>query len=624
MPTELTNILGSASNPVVRLTRRNLRPGVAQSSKKLVDKRGCDACPSKGKRKIFGAIRGKPILVIGMRPALHEEQQGLPFVGRSGKLLWDRANRLRAFSREDCDVDNVVRCRGTEKTPTGTREIPPTKQELFCCSLHTEAQLAKASPKVILLLGEVAQKQYLGKAYKAGRVFYWDEKLNCRIICTYHPSYMLRHPPVSAWKIFDRALRLVRHTLEYPGRLGYLRAQDYQELVTSAEIGAFFREAAAAKTEVVFDVEDGWADAEKTRRMILMIGFCYKRGQVRVIFLDHPDCKTPSGKKWALVKAFLESDTPKSAWNGASDCRKLWCLKQIRVRHFWADAMLAEYLAYPERKDYRLATAAERRFPRFVGWKEVVDPYLGLDASDFSKVPGRKLFWRNAGDCDLPKRCLHKTLTDKNRALVRLYTDASFTALDMGERGILVDQEHLKRLLSIYEPLEKKLDREIALVSGKPDFKVTDDNIRWLLTEKLHLHLTAKTKAGEDGKKSGFKAFAVGKEVLKEITPLHPVVMKIRQRRFVEKLRGTHLIGFQRCAAMNDGRVKTRFKLTGASTGRTSSGGDKKSKHQEEVHLVNLQNIHGDPSAQNILVSTLRWRDLAKACARMGKHEAQK
>lgn len=593
---------------------------VGQSSK--ITPRGCDFCPSKGKTQIFGAIQGKDILIFGMRPAAVEEAHGLPFVGKSGKLLWRRAEKLKAFTRSQCDVDNVVRCRGTEETESGgTREVNPTKQELHCCSLHTETQLAKAKPKVILLLGEVAQKQFLGKKYNKKKIVYWDEERNCRIICTYHPSYLLRHAPVSAWKIFDSALRMVKFFVRYPGKYGYLETQDYKFLDDIDEIKSFFKEAENSEHPVVFDLEDGWNDpVSKTRRVILMIGFCFKPGIVRVILLDHPLRKKKEGadfhtaSKWLLVKRFFESSVVhKSAWKGVSDVRKLWKIKKIRVKNFSVDAMFSEYLAYPERKDYRLAKTAEVRFPQFVGWKEIVDPYLKEDKGDFGTIPPKVLFWRNAGDCDVTFRALSSTLTKKNRELVKMYTSVDSLLDRMADRGILLDEKHTNYLLSIYEPLMEKIDAEISLISGNPDFKVTNDNLRWLLIEKLKLPLSKLTKGGEQGKVHGFKSFAVGKDVLEELEGGHPVIRKILVRRFIEKLKGTHLLGFKKSAEVFGGYVKTRFKLTGTSTGRMSSGGDR-DKKSDDVKHVNFQNIHGDKSAQNILVSTLRWREIEKAC----------
>src|SRR5579859_732084 len=156
---------------------------------------GCLNCPSNKTQEdkipdyaIFEPIQDKPILVIAMRPAKTETEQGKNLVGKSGQLLWRRAEKLKAFTREQCNTDNVVRCRGSALNENGYEvERAPSKVELKCCDLHTQNRKTKYKPKVVLILGTEAQKQFLGKRYSKKQKTYWDSELKCKVICCLSP-----------------------------------------------------------------------------------------------------------------------------------------------------------------------------------------------------------------------------------------------------------------------------------------------------------------------------------------------------------------------------------------------------------------------------------------------------
>jgi len=64
--------------------------------------------------------------------------------------------------------------------------------------------------------------------------------------------------------------------------------------------------------------------------------------------------------------------------------------------------------------------------------------------------------------------------------------------------------------------------------------------------------------------------------------------------------------GFRKSAELHEGRLKTSWWLTGTITGRLRSGGSR----DKSKGVVNLQNVHGDPAIENLLVSDLRWRSI--------------
>lgn len=105
---------------------------------------------------VFGT--GNPnadVLVIGEGPGAEEDKQGLPFVGRAGKLLTDMLKAIK-FEREEVYIGNVVKCR-----PPDNRT--PMQDEMDTCLPYLKKQVELIKPKLILCLGLTAAKGLLKK-----------------------------------------------------------------------------------------------------------------------------------------------------------------------------------------------------------------------------------------------------------------------------------------------------------------------------------------------------------------------------------------------------------------------------------------------------------------------------
>ena len=137
---------------------------------------------------VFGV--GNPqarILFLGEAPGADEDAQGEPFVGRSGQLLNDiiKACRIR---REDVYICNILRCR-----PPGNRLPSPT--ESANCREYLESQLATVNPEYIVCLGACAAQNLLGSKESIGKLrSKFHQFGRSKVMCTYHPSYLLRNP----------------------------------------------------------------------------------------------------------------------------------------------------------------------------------------------------------------------------------------------------------------------------------------------------------------------------------------------------------------------------------------------------------------------------------------------
>lgn len=154
----------------------------------------CEACHLKEHRtQIVPGIYGQKnsLCVIGEAPGFNEDKEGIPFVGRSGKLL-DKMLESINFSRQQISILNVVKCRPTDEN-MGNRT--PKESELkFCGERWLYKQLKLLAPKLIVTLGGISLKFFFptAKVTKcAGKVLDLDEGYS--VFATYHPAYILRN-----------------------------------------------------------------------------------------------------------------------------------------------------------------------------------------------------------------------------------------------------------------------------------------------------------------------------------------------------------------------------------------------------------------------------------------------
>jgi len=147
----------------------------------------CKLC--RGRTKIvFGDGNPKAELVfVGEGPGHDEDIQGLPFVGRAGKLLTQMIEAM-GLARQDVYIANVVKCRPPENRL-------PEKDEIATCAPFLVRQLDVIRPKVIVCLGNCAAQSLIGtnKSISHFRGQWYDYR-GARLIATYHPAYLLRNP----------------------------------------------------------------------------------------------------------------------------------------------------------------------------------------------------------------------------------------------------------------------------------------------------------------------------------------------------------------------------------------------------------------------------------------------
>ncbi len=149
------------------------------------------------------------IMFVGEAPGRDEDIEGLPFVGRSGKLL-DRMIAAIGLDRSKAYIANVIPWR-----PPGNRT--PTPQETQICLPFIQRQIELVNPDVLVTLGNPSTQTLLstreGIMRTRGKWFdYETGTRTIRAIATFHPAYLLRSPSYKRMSWQD--LRAIAKALE--------------------------------------------------------------------------------------------------------------------------------------------------------------------------------------------------------------------------------------------------------------------------------------------------------------------------------------------------------------------------------------------------------------------------
>jgi DNA polymerase len=180
-PTPTFNLFEAAPAP------RSGPETLEQIRQDLGDCRRCKLAPTR-KTIVFG--EGNPhaeLMFIGEGPGADEDEQGLPFVGRAGKLL-NRMMQAVDLKREDVYISNIVKCR-----PPGNRT--PETDEVEACSPFLYRQIEAIKPRLICCLGAPAVRTVLGIKEGITKIhgrFY--DFASTKALATVHPAYVLRNP----------------------------------------------------------------------------------------------------------------------------------------------------------------------------------------------------------------------------------------------------------------------------------------------------------------------------------------------------------------------------------------------------------------------------------------------
>ena len=149
--------------------------------------RGCALADTRT-HVVFGdGCETAEIMLIGEGPGQHEDEQGIPFVGRAGQLLDDMLEIIH-LDRTKVYIANVVKCR-----PPQNRD--PLNVEQDACIGYLRRQAALVKPKIIVCLGRIAAMRLIKPDFKITREHgLWFEKSGVSMMAMFHPAAILRDP----------------------------------------------------------------------------------------------------------------------------------------------------------------------------------------------------------------------------------------------------------------------------------------------------------------------------------------------------------------------------------------------------------------------------------------------
>lgn len=532
-----------------------------------------------------------------MNPGFKENEQGRELVGRTGQLLWKELLKV-GIEREDCDIQNVMRCVSVDSVNGQLTARQPSQQELHCCSLYTKQAIEKSKATVHLVLGAVAATQLFGKNYPKQLKIFWSDKLRGRVVITYHPAYFLRGASKEKFKKFVNALKLVKETFkEGNDRFAFVRKQNYVGITdseTAIQSELRIREL-AKKGRIAVDIEDDVVDG---KRVIICAGFCGEPGESWVFLLKHPELKVGFdllNNKKAVQRLLADKSIRKVLQRGTYDVTGLEQALECKFEGYEFDTIYGEYFRDSSTRSFMLEDMVAARLPRFAGWKELTAPYR----PHLWQMPLKDLIVYNGADNDVTKRLELQQDKYSNPPLMQTYIDASFILRQMEKKGPLFDYNQADKLITYYAQKVERTRKKLQVLADDPEYNPgSPKQVGVVLYEKLGL-----LEEGRNGERP------TDEETLSMIAKDHEFPRLSLEFRKDSKLYSTYLVSFKHCAELNDGRLATRWKETGTATGRMSSGGD---KNKKDSKYVNFQNIIKDPQLQNMLLSDPNTKEFIK------------
>ena len=154
--------------------------GFSYIEKKIEECKNCKLHETVTNKVIFKGSKTPKVVFIGEAPGKNEDETGIPFCGRAGKLL-DKFIDYMNLKEDEWAVINTIKCR-----PPLNRT--PTKKEIEICRPFLSAQLSLMSPKIIILLGNTAEKAY-------GESLLWGEAKikedGSYVVKIFHPAALI-------------------------------------------------------------------------------------------------------------------------------------------------------------------------------------------------------------------------------------------------------------------------------------------------------------------------------------------------------------------------------------------------------------------------------------------------
>lgn len=528
----------------------------------------CDSCPLREQpcAPTYVPDEYDGTLFVGEAPGFDEAQQGVPFVGQSGKLLasmYQRAGGAWAHAART----NTVLCR-----PPGNRT--PTTVEMNCCADRLKSDIERLKPAKLVTIGTPAREQvtYVGDVMVKEGI--WHDNT----IGVVHPAFILRQP--GAMPRFRKAIeRVVQGPAGSADDAPLLHEPSVMVLTTHHELRTLL-DSIESGSWVAYDLETNqtrwytrmFGSGESYRAdMILCLAFTTGVGYGWIVpyYLLY-DC---DAVKPLLTSFFARVRT--ITHNGKFD---LQFLRSIGIKsHIDLDTMVMHYTTDETPNTHALKPLVQAEFGLPDYEEQLIARYLRNKGDFYSKIDEAKLHLYAVWDV-----CSTIALAMKlKRELVRQQLwDRPFQSLMMPGfrmlanveyRGVRVDIPYLLLWKGRFEARAAYLRQQITSYTGRQVFNPgSPPQMQWLLFEHLGLPITETVpqSSGRGVTKRG----STSKDALKQLKGTHPVIDLIGEYRTCLKMLKTYIVGMLNYADEN-GRVHTSYSNTTTETGRLASRG---------------------------------------------------
>jgi len=170
----------------------------------IVSCKKCELWQTRKKPVVGNGSLDAGVMFIGEAPGYYEDVQGIPFVGKAGKVFDELLESIE-LKRGEVYVCNILKCR-----PPDNRN--PLDLEIKACTPYLDRQITAIKPKVICTLGNFAtsyilqkfglEVEKIGKIH--GKIFHIKNLLfESRIIPLYHPAAATYNPNMKSVLLDD-------------------------------------------------------------------------------------------------------------------------------------------------------------------------------------------------------------------------------------------------------------------------------------------------------------------------------------------------------------------------------------------------------------------------------------
>ena len=160
-----------------------------QMQEDLQQCRNCGLCEGRTQAVLGAGVPNSRIVIVGEGPGRNEDEQGKPFVGRSGQLLDQMLEQVGTFPEPECVHHQYC------EVPSAGRTSDPMPEECLACRPWLDKILELIDPKIILCVGRIAAQQLFDPNFRVTRQHGEIRERDGRLVmATFHPAALLRNP----------------------------------------------------------------------------------------------------------------------------------------------------------------------------------------------------------------------------------------------------------------------------------------------------------------------------------------------------------------------------------------------------------------------------------------------